>query len=589
MTGRWIKKVAKFADSIVDRVKESASEKIDNIEEKVNRWSDIGKQCRQISHETVQICQETQIQRQAMIDFASDIKSTLEAGFGNDDDIVEDDRGLGENGAAILSTIKDLTDGHKVREAMNIATGLNDITTKFIEKSNDLSDLMDQGIEELPRFMKTAITNKSRDINETRDDQDGADESVTFDDNDAAELIHGIESDVQDVQTCIDEIRHFNLATALKVGMKAFVQLADKANRSQALFTKIEKYANEVYVVTHSFKRETMLSTKAFSTVKNVTKSMMSVIRSTSLIRVVSEGAKNLLKAIVHLFEVISNEVSKLWSSLAFAKDCMMKCIQHVLDAKQLCAKAKNTALELIGKSSIVARKLQSASELDFGAIRSLALDGEIQDTMDLATNIDNEVLECTTQVVNMIQVVTNGFQKLPEMITSEIDMKEAGTRDHEDDDEFFRSIPTVDDDVLDFESRSRSLDDDDVLSASNASVRGFSDISENTVGKCIRMVETLEAFAEKCNETITSFMSVWNLNSAAKKIDEMCRIINIGELMKQIAGRIQRLASAMKQYMKAVINKFTKFPNGKFLKQSQEHIKNAISTIQEGCSMFRC
>lgn len=295
------------------------------------------------------------------------------------------------------------------------------------------------------------------------------------------------------------------------------------------------------------------------------------------------------MNVIIYLFEAISNQVCKLWSSLAFAKDCMMECIQHVLDARGLCTKAKNTALALIEKSSIVAKKLQNATELDFGALRSLARDGEIQDTVDLATTIDDEVLDCVAQVLTMIQVVTDGFQKLPEMLTNDIDMKEAGTRGVDDDDEFFRSLPDIENDVLEFESRSRSIEDDDVLSASNASVRGFSDISSNTTEKCIQMINTLEAYAGKCDGTINSFMSVWDLDSVVTKIDEMCRIINLGELMKQIANRIQRLLQAMKKYMMAVIDKFTKFPSGKLLRQSHEQIKNALSSIQDGCPMFRC
>lgn len=295
--GRWIKKVGKFADNFVDRVKESTSDRIDNIEEKVNRWSIIGEECRQISHETVQICQETQTQRQAMIDFASEIQSTLESGFGSSVDGTTAKGVVGSSGASILSTIKDLTDDGKIQAAMSIASGLSDIATKCVDKSNQLSELMEEGIDELPRFMKRGITKKGHDdndrsINDTRDDNNdgGDDEAVEFDDDDAAELIQGLERDVNDVQTCIEEIRHFNLRTALQVGMKAFVQLTDKAKRSQALFDKIEKYANDAYVVTHSFKRDNMKVTKAFSTVRNVTKSMMSIIRSTSLMRIVAEG-----------------------------------------------------------------------------------------------------------------------------------------------------------------------------------------------------------------------------------------------------------------------------------------------------------
>lgn len=513
-------------------------QQIDNIEDKIDRWSTLGKQCRQVSHETIQICNDTQAQHKSMIDFATLIQSTLESGFGttgNKDD------GSTRDSAVMLNTIKELTSEDKVAAAMNVATGLTDVAKRCVEKSTQLTDLMEQGVDELPKFIKRAINKREIDI-----DNDGIPDGV-----DGGELKRSLEKDVNDVQACIDGIEHFNLKTALKVGMQAFVQLAEKAKRCRGLFDTVQKFASDVVVVTNAFDKEKRSDHNPLTTMRDAAKSMLRIIRSSALMKLLSEGAGKLLNAITRLFQVISSKVTKLWSALAYAKDCMLECLHPIQLAKELCTKTKETALNLIGKSATVSRQLNAATHFDMKAIRSLIQDGEIQKMIELASRIDDEVIECTTQSLKMIDRVKEGFGNLPPMLTADMDPIAAG-RSMDDPD-----LPDIENDILEFESTSRALDEADLVNAPNAGIRGFTDVSQTTE-KCLKMLTTLETFADKCDKTIASFVSVWDLESATNKINDMCRVVNLGELMKKYANQIQRLLQVMIKYMKGAIKKFS-------------------------------
>jgi hypothetical protein len=56
--------------------------------------------------------------------------------------------------------------------------------------------------------------------------------------------------------------------------------------------------------------------------------------------------------------------------------------------------------------------------------------------------------------------------------------------------------------------------------------------------------------------------MDVWDLESAVSKINDMHRIIAVGEMMKKLANRIQRLLNAMINYMRTTIGKFSALPD---------------------------
>ena len=80
--------------------------------------------------------------------------------------------------------------------------------------------------------------------------------------------------------------------------------------------------------------------------------------------------------------------------------------------------------------------------------------------------------------------------------------------------------------------------------------------------------------------QTIESFMGVWDIQSAIDKIQEMCRIVKLGEMMKQFASQIKRLLMAVIDLMKASIDKFksvalTDLNIGNIAQQASDLVQN--------------
>jgi hypothetical protein len=552
---RLFKKIGKFADSIVDKVKDEAMEALGDVTEKFDVWIDIGKESRSLSQETSQICKDTSSQREMMISFASEIQSTLENGFSGEKRSSEG----GQNPADILNTIKDLTDGDKVKAAMEIATGLRDIAEKCCDKSLQLTTLIDRGLEALPDFIQNAITKGDGDdeVPGSRglDDEDDDDD----DDIDVAQLIKGVETDIQDVTTCIDEIQHFKLANALKVGMSAFVHLNEKAVKSRSLFDEIQKYADDVNDITHAFDKDTLLSGDVINKVRDVAKALLRSSRCTEVMKLAAEMAGKLLNIIVNLFDAVSNQISKLWSALAFAKDCMVDCIQCITSAKAVCTKAKTTSTDLVTSSRSVGTQLRSATKMDFSAIKSLVQDGGIEKTITLARTIDDDVIECAKQVVAMIKKVNDGFKNLPEMITSDLQEQQSSERGIGDDDN--TDQPNVDDDVNDMDNQHQELEKADFFSATTTGEKGFSSIADRTE-KCIAMITSLEDYATDSSRSIDSFLDVWDLESITTKLLDMMKIVKLGNFMEHITQQITKLVQKMIDFMKTALDKFSKIPD---------------------------
>ena len=86
--------------------------------------------------------------------------------------------------------------------------------------------------------------------------------------------------------------------------------------------------------------------------------------------------------------------------------------------------------------------------------------------------------------------------------------------------------------------------------------VKGFSSVIAK-VDLCKEMLQCSMRFAQGCDGTIASFMASWNLQLAMEKIMEMCRIVNLGEMMKQFAKETKRLVLACVALMQTATDKF--------------------------------
>jgi len=176
---------------------------------------------------------------------------------------------------------------------------------------------------------------------------------------------------------------------------------------------------------------------------------------------------------------------------------------------------------------------------------------GEIQEAIDLATHMDDLVVECSGKVVAMVDRVNEGFKQLPDILTEGVDVEAAGTGRQEGEPE----PANVEPDIAELEESRTAIEGSDLISAGKAGVRGFKGVSEKAT-VCTDMLDLVEQFSGHCNLTIESFLSVWDLESAGKKITEMCQLVNLGAIMKQFADQIKRLLVAIIALMKATITK---------------------------------
>jgi hypothetical protein len=134
-------------------------------------------------------------------------------------------------------------------------------------------------------------------------------------------------------------------------------------------------------------------------------------------------------------------------------------------------------------------------------------------------------------------------------MVTDGIE-EDAGKQESDPDE------PDVENNIADLEASKEAIENANLLVAVEAGTRGFTNVADN-VGVAKELLALVRSFAETCMQTIESFMGVWDIQSAIDKIKEMCRIVKLGEMMKQFADQIKRLLLSVIALMKASIQKF--------------------------------
>jgi hypothetical protein len=539
--GRFLKRLGKFVDKVADKLPDNVTEQIAAVTsqadygEAVNQLKSIAQRTETAARDTMEICTSTQTKRQQMIDFADEIMSTLKSMPGQD--------------ASILDVIKDLTDGDKIMAAKELASGLDVAAISCVENSIEMIDAMDDGVDRLPQVVQNMIEQED-------DDDDEIDLS----------LLDDVEKDLADVKTCITSIHSLNLVTGLKVGLQAFTQLSDKAKRSRSLFDAVHGFASDIADVTTAFHELQVTD------VISKSKDLLRCLRMTDVMRQLAEAAGKLVEMLVDLFQALSERISKLWSALAFAKDCMQDCLVHVKEARQLCTDAKDRSMNLISKSIAIKDQLDSVGDINLKSIqtvRKLSSGGEIQEAIDLATNMDDLVLECSSKTTAMVDRVVEGFRNIPDILTEGIEPENAGKQESDP------APVDVEEDIADLEAAKEAVESANVVSAARAGVQGFSGVSTKA-GSCKDMLQLVQTFVSDCLATIESFMGAWDLESATNKIMEMCRLVTLGEVMKQFASQIKRLAIAMVSLMKASANKFESLDIGD-ITESIGHVKEHV------------
>jgi hypothetical protein len=555
---RWLKKVGKFADKITDSVVERVTEKIsselgsiDDLGPAVSKLKETASQCAMTARETVEICRATEDKRQAMIDFASEIQSTLS--------------GLKDADASVLETIKQLTDGQRIESAIALAQGLDETAVQCVEKSIKMIDTMEDGMDSLPEVVQKAIEHAAGSDNDDGNDDDD-------DDDDDIDMLKDLDRDIADVKTCIDSLKHMNLVTAFKVGLEAFTQLTEKAKRSRSMFESVQEYAKDVEEITGAFHEMNVRS------VVSRAKDLLRCIRMGDVMRKLAEAAGTLVKILIELFKATSERISTLWGALAFAKDCMADCMSHVTEAKQLIIDARDKSTTLIERSLAIKDQLEDVGEVNMKSVstmRELSDGEEIREAIALARSMDDLVMACTGKIVSMVDRVTEGFKNLPDILTEGINVVDKGKQ--EDDPE----AANMEYDITEIEAARSAIEEADVIHAARAGVKGFSGVSEKT-SVSRDQLQLVEGFASSCSATIESFMGSWDLESAANKITEMCRLVNLGEMMKQFADQIKRLVVAMIALMTTAVEKFSKMDIKEIVGDIGDKVDDAIDMVKD-------
>lgn len=423
---------------------------------------------------------------------------------------------------------------------------------------------MEDAMEALPEPLQNAIDKALREAPPSEEEEEEAAAAATTATNPSSQIT-SMDRDISDVQECLTAIGELNLVTALKVGMQALEQFSLKAKVSRDMFGSISEYATEIADITDAFAN---LDFKKI--ILHKIKAIWKCLKLSTLMKTLAEGLGKLIQLVVDLFEATSSKVAGLWKALAFAKDCMKDCVEHVMQAMGLCDHAKSKSATLIERSVRVRDLLQDMGDLNAGslpAFRDLADGEEIRTAISIATEMDDIVLECAAKAVAMVDRVREGFSNLPPMVTEGIS-EDAGVSDRDPE------PANVEDNIVDLAASREAIASANIIAAVKVGSAGFSNVSDK-VGIAKELLVMLQEFAETCRKTIESFMGVWDIQSAIDRIQEMCRIVKLGEMMKQFADQIKRLLLAVIDLMKEAIDKFKSIDVGDIAHNAVEMVQN--------------
>jgi len=542
--------VDEYGDDIINEVTKQVSQQaashIDDFGPAVSSLKDAALKSNSLAKETTELCRSTETQSQQMAEFCQDLKETLTTFQGNVN-------------ADAFATIQELLSGDKVQTAMSLANDMNDQASKCVDKSVEMVTIMEETMDKLPGPLQQAIDQAIK-------SEASADETLP----DPSSQLTTLDRDIADVQDCMTAIKNLNLFTALEVGLKAFEQFSLKAKVSRAMFDTIRGYSQNVSDITDAFQELDVM------TIANKVKDLWKCLKLSGIMRKLAEGLGNLIQLVIQLFQATSTKVAGLWKALAFAKDCMKDCVQHAQEAKGMCLMATDKSTTLIEKSIQVKESLQDMGQLNatsVTAFRDLSDGEEINTAIGIANEMDDMVLECSSKALMMVDRVKEGWANLPPMVTDGIP-DDAGKNDDDP------PPADVESNITDLVQSREAIESADLFRAVDAGHRGFSDVSEK-VSTAKELLALLKKFSETCIQAIESFMGVWDVQSAIEKIKEMCRIVNLGEMMKQFADQIKRLLLAVIELMKATVHKFKNLNLSDLTANAGELANQAMNMVQ--------
>jgi hypothetical protein len=298
--GKWLKKIGKAGKKVgkfMDKVTDDLGDKLDDLVDDGPIRAMV-RNCQEvavISRETVDICDATTQRREQMIHFGSEISETL--------------RNFKDAGT--LATIKELTAGERVKEAMELATGLQEIATNCVDKSVRMTSLMEQAMDVVPDFVKDAMQNYAENEDDDDDDDDNAPPATSrglgepsTSTTARASTATKMDQDINDVTECVTAIQNLNLTTAFTVGTRAFTQLSTSAQTARGLFDQIRNFAKEIQDVADAVQD---MNPRA---IVKESKDVLRCIFLSDEMRSLSVVAGKLMAVVIQLFSAIADRIS---------------------------------------------------------------------------------------------------------------------------------------------------------------------------------------------------------------------------------------------------------------------------------------
>mmetsp|Transcript_25800 Transcript_25800/g.38944 ORF Transcript_25800/g.38944 Transcript_25800/m.38944 type:complete len:582 (+) Transcript_25800:90-1835(+) len=517
--------VENVVDDAVDAFQEKAEDIGINID--IGGMRRAGSSCHQNALETTELCNETVQKAREMVDFGLEIKATLTNLGGNNNMDV-----------SALATIKDLIGGNQMKAAMSLAGEMDDLALRCVEKSNAMIKSMNDAVVALPDALEEHIEDKV-DAAQNKGAREGDPE------------LPDIQPDIEELGRCVTAIEEVNLVTVFDAGVNAFDGLTSKGEICRTMFSTIKDFAVDIVEMTQVLKEFKIH--KFVGKVKDLVRDIWRCLRLGDLIKAFALQVGKLVKWIIDLFKICNERLSMIWGALAYAKDVMADVVQYILEAMGLCDTAKEKSDKILETSREISGHMGNMGNFNASTMKSLKdlMDGdEIKSMIDLAMSMDDIVLEAVQKIITMIQKVTEAFGNIPEVITEGIsDMSEAGKADEDPD------PADATEDVKELDANKSDIEAANPFQIIQASRAGISNV-ESKVLKTRDMIQQSRGFAESCNGNIDDFMGSWDLQKAMQKLIEMCRLVKLGEMLKQFAEQIRRVVKAVLDMLRALRDK---------------------------------
>ena len=489
------------------------------------------------ARETIALCQSTQSKQQAMVSFANEIVHAFQSLQTSSTSAKADEKEISK----MLDTIRVLTDSKQVMAAKTLAVGLQKTAELCVEKSIIMMNALQDGVDCLPEFLQYRI------------------ERPTCSDRELTELQESLEKDIQDVRSAVEQANTLNVITGPKVGLLAFQVLAEKAKKTRILFLRAESFASEIAQVKTMFDHNSGPLLDAGNMIRQV-KTLLSCIRMSHVMKKTVAAAGQLLALVADLFQVLASRVSKLWQALTGAKDSIKDCLSQVRNTKTMIVHCQSQGLALMDISQVVAKELERLGDTNnklsrLEGIRRLTVgsDCKIHKALVMAREMDAMLQACASQASDLVNTLGARMGSFPSILTQGMDYDELnGSKEGETE----VGLLDVTGDLEELELVKRSVvakapAADGFSAAARDCAASFGCVATKTQS-CSDFLQQVQLLVSDCELVMEDFLIVWDLEAVPRKLQEVHRLVRLGERTRQHARSVDWLVKSITSLIRA-------------------------------------